>query len=62
MYGFLSLKEGHATVSSEALNCDLDLWHDPMLRNSLFVSDRLCKALKKAKVFKQFRLSSCDIY
>lgn len=42
--------------------CDLDLWHNPMLWDSIFISNRLYKALKKAKMFKQFRLLPCDIY
>ncbi|ESK41107.1 hypothetical protein P256_00092 [Acinetobacter nectaris CIP 110549] len=34
-------------LSSEASNCDLDLWHDPALHGSLFMSDRLKQALEQ---------------
>ncbi|MCF9034575.1 hypothetical protein [Acinetobacter nectaris] len=33
---------------SEASNCDLDLWHDPGLHDSLFMSDRLKQTLEQA--------------
>ncbi|WP_066804926.1 hypothetical protein [Moraxella oblonga] len=61
-YQYRGFRDGNLTLSSEALNCDLDLWHDPMLWDSIFISDRLCKALKKAKMFKQFYLKPCDIF
>lgn len=32
-------------LSESAKNTEMDLWHDPKLRNSLFFSDRLAKAL-----------------
>lgn len=32
-------------LSESAKNIEMDLWHDPLLNNSLFFSDRLAKAL-----------------
>ena len=45
---FASLKDGEFAVSTEALNGP-DIWVDPQLWDSIFFSERLGKALKKAK-------------
>lgn len=44
---FLALSKDYA-VSEAALNMDVDLWHDPMLSDSLFLSDALVSAFKAA--------------
>jgi len=36
-----------------------DLWVDPQIRESLFLSDPLAKALKEAKLTRQFKLRKC---
>lgn len=39
----------------------VDLWVDPRLRRSLFLSDRLVKSLRAAKVTRRFGLSKCEV-
>lgn len=48
-------------LSNKALNCDLDLWHDPMLWSSVFLSDRLYQALNKSKMTDDFYAKPCVI-
>ncbi|WP_170784788.1 hypothetical protein [Ruegeria lacuscaerulensis] len=47
-------------VSSDALGGP-DLWTDPQLHRSLFLSDRLVKALRAAKLTRRFGLSKCKV-
>jgi hypothetical protein len=47
-------------VSTTAL-AGPDLWTDPLLSHSFFVSDRLAKALKKEKLTRAFRLYRCKM-
>lgn len=47
------------TLSDEALNCDIDLWHDPMLWDSLFLSDRLYMELSNANIIADFDFVPC---
>lgn len=53
--------EGDLVLSQEAPNCDLDIWHDPMLMNSVFLSDRLYQALYNAGMVKDWDLTQCVI-
>ncbi|WP_019672348.1 hypothetical protein [Psychrobacter lutiphocae] len=39
---------GDIALKADAAECDVDLWHEPMLRDSWFMSDRLVQALIKA--------------
>jgi len=48
-------------LSSEASNCDLDLWHDPALKNSLFMSDRLKQALEQAGFLANFHICATKL-
>jgi hypothetical protein len=48
-------------LSSEASNCDLDLWHDPALHGSLFMSDRLKKALEQADFLPYWHVLSTQL-
>ena len=48
-------------LSSEASNCDLDLWHDPALKNSLFMSDRLKQALESAGFLANFHICATKL-
>ena len=41
-------KNDDIALNTEAQDCTVDLWHDPMLRNSWFMSDRLVQALIQA--------------
>ncbi|WP_170772414.1 hypothetical protein [Ruegeria lacuscaerulensis] len=47
-------------VSGDALDGS-DLWIDPLLHRSLFLSDRLVKALRAAKLTRRFGLSKCKV-
>ena len=48
-------------VSSEALSCNLDLWHDPALKGSMFMSDRLKQALAQANFLEAWYVLSTQI-
>lgn len=47
-------------VSGDVLD-GLDMWADPQLHRSLFLSDRLVKALRAAKLTRRFGLSKCKV-
>ncbi len=44
-------------VLHSAVNCDLDFWHDPLLRGSYFFS----KALVKANMHEKFNAHFCKL-
>lgn len=44
------LNSDNFPISIEALNCPVDIWHDPNIRDSLFLSDRLAQALMKSGI------------
>lgn len=48
-------------VNQSIFNCDVDLWHDPMLASSIFMSDRLYTALKNADMIYQWNMIPCKI-
>ncbi|MBF7683645.1 hypothetical protein I2F27_09970 [Acinetobacter sp. B5B] len=48
-------------LSAEASNCDLDLWHDPSLFCSLFMSDRLKQALEQAGFLANFHICATKL-
>ncbi|MEQ1454731.1 hypothetical protein [Acinetobacter seifertii] len=48
-------------VSEKATNCDLDLWHDPALASSIFVSDELKKALENAGMAQDWLFYNCQL-
>lgn len=52
--------DDEVAVSSTALQGS-DIWVDPMLFNTFFISDRLRGALKKAKMDGAFRLFRCRV-
>lgn len=39
-------------ISSKALDCPVDIWHDPAIKNSLFLSDNLAQALLQSDIDK----------
>ncbi|WP_269915563.1 hypothetical protein [Acinetobacter sp. HY1485] len=45
----------------DATKCDLDLWHDPALVRSLFMSNRLKLALEKAGFLENFHILATKI-
>lgn len=54
-------KNGGIAINNNALNCDLDLWHDPALIGSIFVSNELKKALDDAGMAKEWLLYECQM-
>lgn len=54
--------EKYCSVSEKALSMDIDLWHDPYLTNSVFMSDQLFSALKEIGCTKRtFALRECKV-
>jgi len=51
-------KDYDISVTKTALEGS-DLWVDPLVRKALFLSDPLAKALKAAKLTRQFKLRKC---
>ena len=56
-----NIKNGDCVLRSSALQCDVDLWHDPSVRDSIFLSQALRDALHKAKMLKTWFLHSCKM-
>ena len=56
-----NIKNGDCVLRSAALQCDVDLWHDPSVRGSIFLSQALRDALHKAKMLKPWFLHSCKL-
>ena len=55
-----NMQDGDLTVSSAALDGP-DVWVDPTLKRSLFISGRLAASLRKARLEKAFRLKRCGV-
>ena len=53
-------RERPVYVLKPGFACAPDVWIDPRVRNSLFLSERLVAALKAEKVDKPFALSRCE--
>lgn len=45
--------------SQEALNCPVDIWHDPLLEDSIFLSEPLLRAIQEAGLYKGFSCFPC---
>lgn len=65
-YQFFKLYHSNYTdhaiaVSQDALTCDIDLWQDPELNHSIFMSDELKKALDEAQLSDTWQLFLCDL-
>lgn len=65
-YQFFKLYHSNYTnhaiaVSQDALICDIDLWQDPELNYSIFMSDELKKALDEAQLSDAWQLFLCSI-
>lgn len=48
-------------IANEATTCDVDLWQDPGLNHSIFMSDELKKALDEAQLSDAWQLFLCDL-
>lgn len=48
-------------VSKDALQSNVDLWHDPLLDASYFFSDKLHHALRQANMIEKFNTHFCKI-
>lgn len=48
-------------IAKEAPACDVDLWQDPELEHSIFMSDPLKKALDEAQLSDAWQLFLCDL-
>lgn len=47
-------------LKKEAIECDIDLWRDPELDNSIFMSGELKKALDEVQLSDAWQLFLCD--
>jgi len=48
-------------IKKEAVNCDVDLWQDPELDSSIFISDKLKKALEDLEIGCDWNLFKCKL-
>ncbi|MEN8272380.1 hypothetical protein ABFP28_16990 [Acinetobacter baumannii] len=48
-------------IKKEAVNCDVDLWQDPELNHSIFISDELKKALDDLGMGNDWNLFKCKL-
>ncbi|WP_066802599.1 hypothetical protein [Moraxella oblonga] len=48
-------------VNKSILDCDIDLWHDPMLGSSIFMSDKLYQTLNDENMIYQWNMKSCQL-
>lgn len=60
-YSKMTIHDNELEIKQEALNCDVDLWHDPRLSRYFFVSDELHYKLKEANVNEGWRMSICKL-
>ncbi len=57
----IPIEDKQLLVNKSALNCELDLWHDPLLMSYVFVSDALHDALVQADMDSQWEMVSCQL-
>jgi len=48
-------------IAKEAIECDVDLWQDPELKTSIFMSENLKQALDNAQLSDAWQLFLCDL-
>lgn len=63
-YQLFNLYEAFYTdhaIAKDAVACDVDLWQDPELNHSIFMSDELKKALDEAQLSDAWQLFLCDL-
>ncbi|WP_089605824.1 hypothetical protein [Acinetobacter piscicola] len=54
-------KDYAITVSQKAITCDVDLWQDPELSHSIFMSNELKKALDEENISEAWQLFLCEL-
>ena len=54
-------KSGAIALSERAVQCDLDLWHDPALIGSIFMSNALKQALDQAGMAPDWLFYQCQL-
>lgn len=55
------IKNDQLEISKSALSCEVDLWHDPMIASSIFMSDRLYSSLDELNIIYQWNMKSCNL-
>lgn len=56
------LQDNSIKLSSDVLQCDIDLWEDPLLgHNIFFISENLYSTLKKENLIDRFSPALCEI-
>ena len=53
--------DGELNIDKHALNCDVDLWHDPRLIGYFFMSANLHDALSEAGMIDKFKPYTCNL-
>ena len=57
--GDSGFRKSKVALSKQSLECDVDIWHDPMVRDSIFFSDRLKTALDEKGLLAQTKHKKC---
>ncbi len=57
----IPVKDKQLLVNKSVINCELDLWHDPLLMSYVFVSEALHDALVQADMDSQWEMVSCQL-
>lgn len=57
----IPIKPNTLEVNQSVLNCNIDLWHDPMLGGSIFMSDKLYHVLNNTNMVYQWNMQPCKI-
>lgn len=52
-------KKGDYVLADEAVDCDVDIWHDPLLAYSIFMTDTLHDAIVEAGWAKTWKFVPC---
>ncbi len=56
-----NVKAKDIVLTSDALNCTVDIWQDPIVESMLFLTDTLKEKLEEAGVAKTWKLIECKI-
>ncbi|MFT0214124.1 hypothetical protein VQ643_16260, partial [Pseudomonas sp. F1_0610] len=58
---YKNIKANDIVLTSDALNCTVDIWQDPIVEGMLFLTDSLKEKLEEAGVVKTWKLIECKI-
>ncbi|MFT0212510.1 hypothetical protein VQ643_07805 [Pseudomonas sp. F1_0610] len=58
---YKNIKTNDIVLTSDALNCTVDIWQDPIVESMLFLTDTLKEKLEEAGVAKTWKLIECKI-